>query len=297
MLKVKAIIIIAVSLCLLSAYNIIGVFLDHEVTFRSTTIVALYLNAFCVIFILYINRSDKYRTILNVVYDKFQIGEDADPDRESYFEEEIEDKRLDDKYFPTKREVFELFTLANYYDVPKAMNRKLFKGIDLTIAQTTKSRKLCLSAVLYIVGVIFLLANAVAVYFIEDGSYLGGIVLATIVLTDIILLLHCKSMILEKLRFNQLLKTHKTSPLITSMHVIVIRALCVVFGLDNWIYGYCLLYLYVTTIASLHILKLMLPYSDQLANYLEKRKADDIVIPKRRNPIFVYVIIILFTAV
>lgn len=273
----SAYIILGISFFMLIAYSILAIFNEDKITFRSTTVIALYFNAILIITLIFMNRTKRwYSKTLEDLNLESRIQEDNSEDNESMYNENEEKAECD---------LFQEWRFLASIKSPKQMFKKLFEGSESFLSPKSKKTRLIMTFIMYFLSIFLLFCNAIILTFIEDEPYYGFLIMLTVIATDILLFFHRRSRLRENFQYNLTTKI-TSSPLIISMHVIVIRTLLIVFDVDHWIYGYWLLYLYVTTISTLHILRLLLPYTDQIADSISISHVTRTDQKKSFNPIY-----------
>jgi hypothetical protein len=76
---------------------------------------AVYLNAnyIVLLFTVFLNSGISDGSITDVINNKFQKGEELDPERETDFLEEINEQRANKQFQPTFHDIIDLFTVGN----------------------------------------------------------------------------------------------------------------------------------------------------------------------------------------
>jgi len=251
-----SIICLALSLILISAFQISTIFIADDDSFFGLSAIFLTANAIVMIIITFMN-SGRTGTSIGEIVSQLPTGKELDIHRPSTYDDEITEAYDDDDYLPTQNELFEIFTL-NKTTKRKKMLGPFEGGLVKLISGLSRFKRILSTIILYLFAFGILLSYAFLDYYTRDKSRLGDITMVAVIASDIILYLYAHSEIV-------------TSPAEISLHLILFRLCLFVLGGNYWIYGYCLLYLYFGSYLAYHIAMLRFPFMDEI---IEKELED-----------------------
>ena len=246
-----SLILLLISGVLLVTYQVTTIFLDDDVGFFGVSSIFLATNAVLMIFLAFINSGVQGASMKEVIELKLEDGEPTDTNRGTDFEAEIDEAEGDAAYVPSKSDVFELFTLPSVSQ-KTGMASTFGGGLQRIFSKSTRQRRF-ISFVLYFLSLATLFVYALLIYLIDDDSRLGAITAFAVVTTDVILYLYIHAEI-------------ASSPSEISVNIVVFRTCLFILGGNWWIYGYCILYIYLGLVLSYNIGARRFPLADTIVS-------------------------------
>jgi hypothetical protein len=233
----------------LTAYQISTIFIKNDKSFFGLSAIFLTANAVVMILITFIN-SGITGTSIGEIVAQLPEGPPLDIKRPVNYDDEINECYKNNDYLPTQNEIFEVFTI-NRVTKKKKMLGPFEGGIAKLMAGLSKTKRIILTVILYILAVAILLAYALIDYYTRDKSRLGDITMLAVIASDVIMYLYANSEIVS-------------TPAEISLHIVLFRICLFALGGNYWIYGYCLLYLYFGSYLAYHIALIRFPFMDEI---------------------------------
>ena len=257
-LSLRSSISIILSLILFTAYKVVAIFNDDDESFFGISVIFLTANCLIMIVIAFLNNPKGGLNIHEVV-DQLPEGEALDVNRDVNFDDEITQAYTLDEYIPTQSEIYEIFTISAV-SKEKGLRGAFEGGLGKSFLSMSPVKKWTVTLSLYAVALIILGLYAMLDYTVRDESGIGIITIIAVIVTDVILYLYIHAKIAQ-------------NPAEISLHLIVFRVCMFILGGDHWIYGYCIMYLYVGIFLSHHITRKRFPFLEQVIE--DSIEADD----------------------
>jgi len=173
--------------------------------------------------------------------------EDApDPYRQDDLIEEIEKQKGDDDWLPTMQDVFDMITIG------KVSERKMLNAFGAGFQSLVLRRSRCctLSVHLFLA---FLYLGVLAVYSylvydLGDGSKLGVVSSAAVVVNDVYVILMYNARVIERISFLALI-------------IFCSRLFIMLGGAHYWIYGYLVIFVWLECTIAVGIVRKRLPFN------------------------------------
>lgn len=247
--SVQSTISIVFGLGCMIAYKLQATFIAEDETYFGVSAIFFTMNCVIMILLAHINNPKGGLHIKDVI-EKLPEGEPLDINRQTHYDDEITKAYEDDDYLPTQAEVFEMFTI-NRVSKRKGLRGVFEGGIRRVFYSCSAIQKCLFSFALYSIALLLMGAYAWIGYVVQDDSGISIITMVTIIATDFLVYLYIYAKISE-------------SPAEISLHLVIFRICMFILDGEHWIYGLCLLYLYIGIFLGYHIAKLRFPFLDEV---------------------------------